>query len=75
MNSYLYRIPRLCNSLPLIDLCQTLQTIKFKLKNYFWNDFVNNFDSNKLCTFYFRCPGSKCLNIQAPTNYFILYLA
>ena len=72
MNSYFYRIPRLWNSLPLIDLSQTLLTIKFKLKNYFWNHFVNNFDSNNLCTFYFRCPCSKCLNIPAPTNYFIL---
>ena len=51
MNSYFYRIPRLWNSLPLIDLSQTLQTIKFKLKNYFWNHFVNNFDSNNLCSF------------------------
>ena len=34
VNSYFYRIPRLRNSLPLIDLFQTLQTIKFKLKNY-----------------------------------------
>ena len=72
MNSYFYRIPRLWNSLPLIDLSQTFLTIKFKLKNYFWNHFVNNFDSNNLCTFYFRCPCSKCLNIPAPTNYFIL---
>ena len=72
MNSYFYRIPRLWNSLPLLDLSQTLQTIKFKLKNYFWNHFVNNFYSNNLCTFYFRCPCSKCLNIPAPTNHFIL---
>ena len=47
MNSYFYRIPRLWNSLPLIDLSQTLQTIKFKLKNYFWNHFVNNFDQRR----------------------------
>ena len=35
MDSYFYHIPRLWNSLPLIDLYQTLQTVKFKLKKYF----------------------------------------
>ena len=76
MNSYFYRIPliRLWNSLPLIDLSQTLLTIKFKLKNYFWNHFVNNFDSDNICTFYFRCSCSKCLNTLAPTNYFLYSL-
>ena len=41
IHSYFYHIPRLWNSLPLFDLSQTLQTIKFKLRNYFWNHFVD----------------------------------
>ena len=72
MNSYFFRIPRLWNRLPLIDLSQSLQTIKSKLKKYFWNHFVTNFDNNDFCTFHFHCPCTRCLKTAAPTNYFIL---
>ena len=34
MNSYFYRLPRLWNALPIINLSQSLETIKFKLKNF-----------------------------------------
>ena len=40
MNSYFYRLPRLWNSLPIIDLSCSLAVIKFKLKAYFWDYFV-----------------------------------
>ena len=50
INSYFYRVPRLWNSLPVIDLSYPLATIKYKLKAYFWDHFVANFDSNILCT-------------------------
>ena len=49
MNSYFNRLPRLWNSLPIIDLSCSLPVIKFKLKAYFWDYFVTNFDSNILC--------------------------
>ena len=48
MNSYFYRLPRLWNNLPIIDLSCSLAVIKFKLKAYFWDYFVTNFDSNIL---------------------------
>ena len=35
MNSYFYRLPRLWNSLPVIDLSCSLAVIKQKLKAYF----------------------------------------
>ena len=69
MNSYFYRIPRLWNSIPVINLSYPLTTIKLKLKKYFWNHFINNFDSNNFCTFYYLCPCHKCTKTPAPTNY------
>jgi len=39
MNSYFYRLPKLWNSLPIIDLSQPLASLKLKLKKYFWNHF------------------------------------
>ena len=39
MNSYFYRLPRLWNSLPIIDLSQSLDVIKPKLKAFLWNHF------------------------------------
>ena len=45
MNSYFYRLPRLWNSLLVIDLSFSLAVIKHKLKAYFWDHFIVNFDS------------------------------
>jgi len=39
MNSYFYHLPRLWNSLPIIDLSQSLDVIKSKLKKFRWNHF------------------------------------
>ena len=39
MNSYFYRLPKLWNHLPIIDLSWPLDEIKLKLKTYFWNHF------------------------------------
>ena len=47
MNSYFYRSPKLWNQLSIIDLFRTLNEIKLKLKKYFQNHFIANFDSNK----------------------------
>ena len=45
MNSYFYCLPRLWNSIPIIDLSNSLPAIKSKLRNYFWHHFIKNFDS------------------------------
>ena len=39
MNSYFYRIPRLWNSIPVINLSYPLTTIKLKLKKIFLKSF------------------------------------
>jgi len=51
MSSYFYRLPRLWNHLPTIDLSRPPNEIKSKLKRYFWNHFLTHFDSNHSCTF------------------------
>ena len=38
---YFHRLPRLWNSLPTINLDQSLSSIKFKLRQFFWSHFVN----------------------------------
>ena len=43
MNSYFSRRPRLWNSLPIIDLTQSFQTIKFKLKKLFLESLCKQF--------------------------------
>ena len=55
MNSYFYRLPRLWNSIPIIDLSNSLPAIKSKPKNYFWHHFIKNFDNNNFCTFFYLC--------------------
>jgi len=72
INSYFFRLPKLWNSLPIIDLSHSITSINFKLKNYFWNHFINNFDSNNFCTYHYLCPCSRCTKIPAPTNYTFL---
>ena len=48
MNTYFYRLPRLWNSLPIIDLSQSVNAIKSKLKTFLWNHFLGNFDNSSL---------------------------
>ena len=62
VNSYFYRLPKLRNQLPIIDLSRSLHEIKLKLKKYFWNHFIANFDSNIPCTF----PCTHCC--KSPTT-------
>jgi len=57
---FLHRLPRLWNSIPIIDLSLSLSTIKSKLKKYFWNQFVEHFNSDDHCTVHYLCPCSKC---------------
>ena len=61
-HSYFNRLPRLWNSLPVIDLSLSLPTIKKKLKQFFWEQFNCKFSSDNPCTYHFVCPCSKCLH-------------
>ena len=56
---YFNKLPRLWNALPPIDLEASIITTKKKLKDLFYNYFIN-FDSINSCSYHFQCPNSKC---------------
>jgi len=59
INSYFFCLPKLWNSLPIIDLSESIALINFKLKNYFWEHFINNFDHVVIifvATYHILCP-------------------
>ena len=57
---YFNRLPRLWNSLPIIPLSLSVHIIKQKLKKFFFDHFLANFDSNNTCSYHFLCPCFKC---------------
>ena len=57
---YFHRLPRLWNSLPTIDINQSVRLIKRKLQSFLWNHFIDHFDPNNPCSFHFICPCAKC---------------
>ena len=56
-------------SLLLIYIYLRISTTKIKLKEYFWNHFVSNFDNEDPCTFHLLCPCNKCYNSPPPVNF------
>ena len=66
-HSYFYRLPRLWNSLPPIDLSLSFYSIKRTLKQFFWDHFVNNFNSCNYCSFHYLCPCYKCVDTRSVT--------
>jgi len=68
-NSYFFRLPRLWNSLPIVDLSLPYNVIKKKLLLFFWNHFIANFDSNNNCTLHFLCPCHNCAKSPHTFNF------
>ena len=69
-NFYFYRLPRLWNALPIINYkLLRLETIKYKLQNYFYTQFEQNFISSNACTYSFLCPCSRCNKSPNVPNY------
>ena len=68
-NFYFNRLPRLWNSLPLIDISQSLSTIKMKLYKHFWNHFTANFDPDNLCSYHYLCPCTNCSSLPVSYNF------
>ena len=66
---YFNRLPRLWNSLPSIDLSQSVRTIKHKLKLFFWKHFVLHFNPDIPCTFHFVCPCNRCVALPTSCNF------
>ena len=56
------RLPRLWNSLPFIDLNQSLSTIKRNIKKVLWDHFLKNFNSDNSCSLHFCCPCTNCIS-------------
>ena len=65
---YFNRIPRLWNSLPPLSLHLSLSTIKSKLRRYFWDQFMSNFNPNNVCTYHYLCPCPKCSQLPIKMN-------
>ena len=68
-SSYFYRLPRLWNSLPVINTSLPIQQIQRQLKNYFCNHFVKNFNVNNNFTLHYLCPCCKCSKLSCPVNF------
>ena len=67
-HSYFSRIPRLWNSLPPIDLEQSVERIKKQkqLRLFLYQHFVVNFDPSDTCKSHFLCPCSRCIYMSHP---------
>ena len=72
-HSYFHRLPGLWNAIPIIDLNQSFEVIKSKLKMHFWNHFIENFDDNNHCTLHYQCPCSAC-HVSRPLLLNLSYL-
>jgi len=68
-NSYFCRLQHLWNSLLQIDLILPISTIKLKLTSFLWNHFMENFVNNKIRTFHYYCPCSRCISNTRPPLY------
>ena len=68
-HTYFHRIPRLWNKLPTFDLSLSVDCNCMKLRNFLWHHFMNEFDSNNPCSFYFMCPCPKCIPLSTCNNY------
>ena len=53
-HTYFHHLSSLWNAIPLIDLNQSFDVIKSRLKKYFWNNFITNFDDNYHCTLHYQ---------------------
>ena len=69
LNSYFFRLPRLWNSFPIIDISLPYDIIKRKLISFLWSHFSSNFDSNNNCTLHFLCPCCRCAKLPHTSNY------
>ena len=67
-NFYFNCLPYLWNSLPPIDISQSLST-KMKLYKHLWNHFTANFDPDNLCSYHYLCPSANCSSLRVSYNF------
>ena len=68
-NFYFNRLPRLWNSLPLLDINQSISIIKTKLYQHFWEKFSAKFDADNLCSYHYLCPCANCCSLPVSYNF------
>ena len=56
---FFHRVVKLWNSIPLVDLSLSFETLKATLYNHFWSHFITNFDSSDICSYHIVCPCTK----------------
>ena len=56
---FFHRVVKLWNSIPLVDLSLSFETVKATLYNHFWSHFITNFDSSDICSNPIVCPCTK----------------
>ncbi len=66
---YFFRLPRLWNSLPPINLESSPTSIRSSLNKFLWSHFDSHFDPSNYCTYHYQCPCSKCISSFRPTNF------
>ena len=67
-NFYFNRLPRIWNTLPIINIKDHPATIKKKLSEFMWNQFLKDFDPNNTCSFSILCPCDRCSKVSKPPN-------
>ena len=70
---YFIRVTKLWNALPVMDLDLSLPTLKYHLYRYFWQHFLDTFDSDLPCTWHIICPCNSCYSLPSPHNYSTLH--
>ena len=66
---YFFRLVRLWNALPIIDMTLSPCTIRKKLLTFLWATFESHFDSSNICSFHFVCPCNHCTGTPKPANF------
>ena len=58
---FFHRVVKLWNSIPLVDLSLSFETLKTTLYNHFWSHFITNFDPSDICSYHIICPCTSSL--------------
>ena len=66
---YFHRLPRLWNSIPVVNIQDSLKSIKRKLFLFLWSHFSRHFNPDIPCSYHFVCPWSSCYGKPVCMNY------
>ena len=70
-HSYFYRLVRIWNALPPLDLSLSFSfsSLKLQIKQHFWNILPSHFDPSIPCSYHFICPCNKCSHSPITVNF------